>query len=113
MAGPAGSGGPGGPRGEGQQAKEIKVNLPQNIVGGVYANAMLVQHTDDEFVMDFTLLVGGNGTVVSRVITSPGHMKRMIAALQENLRRYEGSHGVVKGREVQPRMRLGFQPPAE
>jgi len=51
--------------------------------------------------------------VVSRVITSPRHMKRMIAALQENLRRYEAAHGAVKAQESQPRMRLGFQPPTE
>jgi hypothetical protein len=105
--------GPTGGPGEGQQPTEIKVNLPQDTAGGVYANAMLVQHTDDEFVMDFTMVVGGNGTVVSRVITSPAHMKRMMGALQENLRRYEAAHGAVKGKETQPKMRLGFQPPAE
>ena len=96
-----------------EQAKEIKVNLAPDIAGGGYANAMLVQHTDDEFVMDFTMVVGGSGNVVSRVITSPAHMKRIMGALQENLRRYEATHGAVKGTETQPKMRLGFQPPAE
>jgi hypothetical protein len=113
MGASAGPAGPGNGHGEGKQSTEIKVHLPQGIVGGVYANAMLVQHTNDEFVMDFTMVVGGNGTVVSRVITSPRHMKRMIAALQENLRRYEAAHGAVKAQESQPRMRLGFQPPTE
>jgi len=104
---------PAGGPGEGQQPTEIKVNLPQEAAGGVYANAMLVQHTDDEFIMDFTMVVGGSGTVVSRVITSPAHMKRIMGALQENLRRYEAAHGAVKGTETQPKMRLGFQPSAE
>jgi hypothetical protein len=107
--------GQGGPEGQPQQgSQEIKVNLPAELAGGVYTNGMLVQHTGDEFVMDFTMVVGGQGTVVSRVITSPAHMKRIVAALQENLRRYETAHGAVKGREApQPKMRLGFQPPAE
>ncbi len=94
---------------------EIKVQLSPQIAAGSYANGMLVQHTADEFVMDFTMVVGGSGAVVSRVIASPRHMKRMIGALQENMRRYENAHGVVKGNEPdpQPRMRLGFSPPAE
>jgi hypothetical protein len=95
------------------QIKEIKVTLPPEVATGVYTNGMLVQHTDDEFVMDFTMVVGGNGIVVSRVITSPAHMKRIMAALQDNLRRYEASHGTIKGGETQPKLRLGFQPPAE
>ena len=112
----AGSGRPsespnGGPR-DGQ-VQEIKVTLPPEVATGVYTNGMLVQHTHDEFVMDFTMVVGGNGTVVSRVITSPAHMKRIMAALQDNLSRYEASHGVIKGLETQPKMRLGFQPPVE
>lgn len=104
---------PGGTPG-GRPPQEIKVSLPQEVAAGVYTNGMLVQHTDDEFVMDFTMVVGGQGTVVSRVITSPGHMKRIVAALQENLRRYEATHGEIKARgDTQPKMRLGFQPPAE
>jgi hypothetical protein len=98
--------------GEGR-AKEVKVNLPREVAGGVYTNGMLVQHTRDEFVMDFTMVVGSTGTVVSRLITSPAHMKRIVAALQDNLRRYEASQGAKKGRETQPKMRLGFQPPEE
>lgn len=107
--------GPGGSPTEGRQPTEIKVQLPPQLAGGAYANGMLVQHTSDEFVMDFTMVVGGNGTVVSRVVTSPTHMKRMIGALQENMRRFEVAHGPVAGREpeAQPKMRLGFHPPAE
>ena len=73
---------------------------------------MMVQHTGDEFIMDFAVVVGGAGTVVSRVITSPAHVKRMVGALQENLKRYEAAHGPVKGSGTQPSLRVGFQPPA-
>jgi hypothetical protein len=97
----------------GRSTQEIKVSLPQEVAAGVYTNGMLVQHTDDEFVMDFTMVVGGQGTVVSRVITSPAHMKRIVVALQENLRRYEATHGAIKAHDSQPKMRLGFQPPEE
>jgi hypothetical protein len=33
--------------------------------------------------------------VNARVIVSPGHLKRMIRALSDNLKRYEGQHGPV------------------
>ncbi|MFH0916796.1 MAG: DUF3467 domain-containing protein [bacterium] len=111
MSATAGHGGPGG-RGDGKRATEIKVRLPEQIVPGVYANSMMVQHTGDEFVMDFTMVMGGTGTVVSRVITSPGHAKRIAAALHDNLKKYEAAHGPIKGSGIYPAPRMGFQPPA-
>jgi len=92
----------------GRNTKEIKLKLPDALVPGVYANTMLVHHGSEEFVMDFSMVVGGTGTVVSRVITSPAHMKRILAALEENVRRYEAVHGPIKGADVPPPMMLGF-----
>ena len=94
-----------------RQATEIKVRLPEQVAAGVYANSMMVQHTGDEFVMDFAMVVGLGGTVVSRVITSPAHVKRIVGALQDNLKRYEAAHGPIKGLGSQPPLRVGFQPP--
>ena len=87
------------------------MRLPEQVASGVYANTMMVQHTGEEFVMDFIMATAGAGTVVSRVVTSPGHMKRMIAALEDNLRRYEAAYGPIKGGEGQPPMIVGFPPP--
>lgn len=111
MSAVAGPGGPGG-RGNGKRTTEIKVRLPEQMAPGVYANGMMVQHTGDEFVMDFTMVVGVTGTVVSRVVTSPAHVKRIAAALQENLNKYEAAHGPIKGSDTHPSPRVGFQPPA-
>ncbi len=36
--------------------KEIKVNFPQQLQGGAYANNMFVTHTKEEFVMDFLMV---------------------------------------------------------
>ena len=76
--------------------QEIKIQLPQDKQGGVYANNMFVMHTREEFIMDFIMAVPPAGTVNARVITSPGHVKRIIAALQENLRKYEAAYGEIK-----------------
>ncbi|HLA49753.1 MAG TPA: DUF3467 domain-containing protein [Thermodesulfovibrionia bacterium] len=74
---------------------EIKVNFPAHLQAGAYANNMLVTHTREEFVMDFSLIVPPSGTVTARVITSPGHMKRIISALQENVKKYEARFGTI------------------
>jgi hypothetical protein len=102
-----------GSKGNGGKRTEIKLRLPQQIAPGVYANGMVVQHSSEEFVLDFTMVVGGAGTVVARVITSPPHAKAMVAALQENLRRYEGSYGSIRSPGPRPRPGMGFQPEAE
>jgi hypothetical protein len=75
--------------------KQIKINIPPHIQAGVYANSMAVAHTRDEFIMDFTLITPPAGTVNARVITSPGHIKRIISALQDNVKRYEAKFGTI------------------
>jgi len=63
--------------------------------GGVYANSMVIQHSAQEFILDFALMTSGNGQVVSRVITSPGHMKQIAKAIEENLQKYEEMYGPI------------------
>ena len=87
--------------------KEIKVNFPQQLQGGAYANNMLVIHTKEEFVMDFLMVAPPTGAVTARVIISPGHMKRIIAALQENVKKYEQKFGSIAAAE-EPQGTIGF-----
>ncbi len=89
------------------QPKEIKVNFPSQLQGGVYANNMMVIHTKEEFIMDFMMVVPPNGAVTSRVIISPGHMKRIINALQDNVKKYEASFGTIEAAE-EPKGKIGF-----
>jgi hypothetical protein len=106
------SGPTGDPRqGEGgRKTTEIKVRLSEQTASGAYANAMLVQHSREEFIMDFSMVIGESGMVVSRIVTSPTHMKRIVLALEENLRKYEAAHGPIQGVDGQPPMILGFPP---
>jgi len=93
-----------------EKMKEIKVHLPEKLQGGVYANNMSVSHTKEEFVMDFLMVAPPAGAVTARVITTPGNMKRIIAALQDNVKKYEQKFGEVKAAET-PRGTIGFAPP--
>ena len=73
----------------------MPVKLPESVLTGVYANQMMISHTREEFALDFINLFPPQGVVNARVIVSPGHLKRMIRALSENLSRYENRFGKV------------------
>jgi hypothetical protein len=77
------------------QAKEIKVKIADEILKGSYANTLLVAHTAEEFVLDFILSLPPQAVCNARVIVHPGHIKRVIVALQQNLALYEAKHGIV------------------
>jgi len=82
--------------------REIHIKIPEEILRGVYANQMVVRHSREEFVIDFINVCPPEGIVNARVIVSPGHLKRMVAALGENLARYEQRFGAVTISEAPP-----------
>jgi hypothetical protein len=88
--------------------KEIKVNFPEKLQAGVYANNMIISHTREEFIMDFLMVAPSAGCVTSRVVVSPGHVKRILAALEENIKRYESKYGKIQ-RAEDPKGKVGFQ----
>ncbi|MEW6034115.1 MAG: DUF3467 domain-containing protein [Chloroflexota bacterium] len=96
---------------EQEQPKEIQVEFPANLKGGVYCNNMVVAHTREEFIMDFMMIAPPVGAVTARVIMSPGHMKRTLAALQENLRKYEEKFGKLQEAAEPTKGRIGFRTP--
>jgi Protein of unknown function (DUF3467) len=79
-----------------QKRKAVQIKVPEEVARGAYANAMAVFHTREEFVIDFLSVFPPTGIASARIITSPGHVKRIVRALQENLRRYEDRFGPVQ-----------------
>ena len=75
--------------------KEIQIAFPEHLKSGVYCNNMVVSHTKEEFIMDFMQISPPASTVTARVIMSPGHMKRTLAALKSNLEIYEQKIEVI------------------
>lgn len=74
---------------------QVQINASDEVARGRYSNNMLVTHTREEFILDF-LLTAPNGTqLVSRVMVSPGHMKRVLSALVDNMQKYETNFGEV------------------
>lgn len=78
-----------------ENKKEIPIKANDKVAQGVYANTMMVTHTKEEFVMDFLNVMPPQGALVSRIFATPGHMKRIVKALSENLGNYEKQFGAI------------------
>ncbi len=90
------------------EQREIKIKIKDEDLKGVYSNLMQILHTKEEFVLDFFLTAPPEGILASRVIMSPGHLKRMLRALEENVGKYEEKFGKIEEAEA-PGSSLGFQ----
>lgn len=88
--------------------QQLQIKASDNDLRGTYSNAMQVSHTQEEFILDFFMLTQPYGILASRIVMSPGHVKRMMAALQENLKRYEDQFGSVQAADA-PNQNIGFQ----
>ena len=97
---------PAGPA-AGQAPGQIKI--ADNIPGAEYANAMQVNHNRDEFHIMFMSIMGISGKVAGKIITNPGHFKRMVAAMQDNLKKYENNFGEIKESEAPAGKEIGFK----
>ena len=93
------------------QAQQIAIQGDPNSAAGVYSNLMMVTHRKEEFVLDFLFVHpqrgdAGQGTASlrARVITSPEHIKRIVQALTENVRRYEANFGEIKAATDLPKV---------
>ncbi len=90
---------------------EIQIEIDDATAQGVYVNLAMIGHSENEFVIDFIFVQpqSPKAKVRARVITSPGHAKRLLAALEDNIAKYEARFGQVKT-SVQPaeEKKVGF-----
>jgi hypothetical protein len=77
---------------------EIQIEIDDATAQGSYSNLAMISHSENEFVIDFIFLQPqvAKGKVRSRVIVSPGHAKRLLAALQDNIAKHEARYGEIR-----------------
>ncbi|MFA6432004.1 MAG: DUF3467 domain-containing protein [Candidatus Margulisiibacteriota bacterium] len=75
--------------------QEIQIQLDEQMMKGVYANLAVISHNENEFITDFIFIHPPQGKVVSRVIFSPSHAKRLLNALTDNVKQYEKMFGKI------------------
>lgn len=90
------------------QDNQIQIELSDEIAQGTYSNLAIIAHSSSEFVIDFVRIVPGvpKAKVKSRIILTPEHAKRLLFALDENIRRFESQNG-----EINLDNQAGFIPP--
>jgi Protein of unknown function (DUF3467) len=81
---------------------QLQIQLDDDVANGRYVNLALVNHTETEFVFDYIYVQPQQpkAKVLARIITSPRHMKRLVAAMQENLAKYEARFGTIELRDA-------------
>ncbi len=77
---------------------QLQIQLDDAIANGQYVNMALVNHTETEFTLDFIYVQPQQprAKVLSRVITNPKHLKRLMMAMQDNLAKYEAKFGTIE-----------------
>ncbi|MEI6498917.1 MAG: DUF3467 domain-containing protein [bacterium] len=88
--------------------QQINVKADDQVIKGSYSNNLVIQHTAEEFVLDFLNIIPPQGALISRIITSPGHMKRIGKAIEENIKLYEKNFGKITEAQ-QPTNAIGFK----
>ncbi|HLT47781.1 MAG TPA: DUF3467 domain-containing protein [Rubricoccaceae bacterium] len=92
---------------------QLSIELTEEIAEGIYANLVMIAHSPEEFILDFIRVMPGvpKARVKSRIIISPPHAKRLLAALKENIGRYEAQYGPIGETGVQG-PQFSFHPPS-
>ncbi len=79
--------------------KELKVAMAPEIEKGTYSNLAIISHSVSEFCIDFAQMLPGNpegnAIVRQRIIMTPHHTKRLLAALMDNVQKYEKTFGSI------------------
>lgn len=78
--------------------QQLDIELPESIAEGLYSNLAIITHSHQEFIMDFVRVMPGmpKARVVSRIVLTPQHAKRLMKAMIDNVKKFEQLHGEIK-----------------
>ena len=100
---------------EKKQGKQLNIELPEDVAEGIYSNLAIIAHSRSEFIVDFIRMVPNvpKAKVKSRVILTPEHAKRLMKALNDNIKKFEAQHGSISAAPDNPFPNMNFTPTAE
>ena len=80
-----------------QQKQQVQIKADEKELLGQYSNLAVIHHNGEEFTLNFIYLFPSvpQGKLVSSVILSPAHAKRLLQALKENVARFEAQFGTL------------------
>lgn len=93
---------------------QLAIELSEDVAEGVYANLVMIAHSPEEFILDYIRVMPGvpKARVKARVIVTPSHAKRLLAALAENIARYEAQFGPIAEPQARELPFPTFGPPS-
>jgi hypothetical protein len=79
------------------QSIQLQIEIDPTTANGVFVNMALVNHSETEFTLDLIYIQpqAAKAVVRARAITTPKHMKRLLAAIQDNISKYEARFGTL------------------
>lgn len=80
------------------QNGQLQIELKEEVAQGTYANLAIISHSTSEFILDFVRVMPGlpKANVQSRIVLTPEHAKRLLFALQDNVKKYEANWGPIR-----------------
>lgn len=89
--------------------QQLQVEIDEAVARGVYTNLALITHSETEVILDFLFLQPQTpkAKVLTRLISSPVHAKRLLWALKDNVEKYEARYGPIAAGEAPGAARTG------
>ncbi|MBI2119335.1 MAG: DUF3467 domain-containing protein [Elusimicrobia bacterium] len=90
---------------------QIQIEIDEQVAQGTYVNLAIVSHSETEIVLDFIFLPpqAPKVKVKSRIVTSPSHAKKLLLALEDNIKKYEARFGKIEVAPItQNEPKIGF-----
>ena len=78
--------------------QQLQIELTPEVASGTYTNLAVINHSDQEFVIDFISALPGlpKARVSNRMILTPESAKRLLMALHDNVAKYEENFGTIE-----------------
>lgn len=85
-----------------QPQQEINIELSADIADGIYSNLAIISHSPNEFIIDFVTIMPGvpKAKVRSRIILTPQNAKRLLKAMENNIKGFEKVHGMIEEQDI-------------
>lgn len=92
------------PKEEEKPQIKLEIQADENVSQGIYSNLAGIAHSEMEFIMDFLFLYPNQpkAKLKARIIATPAHAKRFLAALSENIKKYEDRFGIIEEKSAPP-----------
>jgi len=75
--------------------RQIAVKATDEALMGRFSNLVQIYHSKEHFCFDFLHDHPPVGQLLSRIVVSPGHAKRLLKALNENISKFEQEFGEI------------------